>query len=247
MAQIKSQLATQKREQSVTFKVGNDDVKLSPSIIRSYLVNGNGNVTDQEINYFIHLCRGQGLNPFLKEIYLIKYGDKNPATFVVSKEAFLKRAENNPQYDGNESGIIVLNEETGEVEERKGSFCLSHEKVVGGWAKVYRKDRKYPSEAYVSFDEYVGKKGDGTPNSNWATRPATMIKKVALVQALREAFPNDLNNLYTEEEQSENQIDLSTIQPIETQVVEEAPVQQFVQQPAPQEIIQEQEYNPLGL
>lgn len=236
MAQIKSQLATQKKEQMVTFKVGNDDVKLSPQIIRNYLVNGNGNVTDQEINYFIHLCRGQGLNPFLKEIYLIKYGDKNPATFVVSKEAFLKRAESNPQYDGNESGIIVLNEETGEVEERKGSFCLKGEKVVGGWARVYRKDRKHPSEAYVSFDEYVGLKSDGTPNSNWSTRPATMIKKVALVQALREAFPNDLNNLYTEEEQGDNQIDLSNIQPIEVEPIEQEVVSE------PQETV-----NPLGL
>ena len=111
-----------KEEHSITFMVGNDEVKLSPSIIRNYLVNGNGAVTDQEVNYFIHLCRGQNLNPFLKEIYLIKFGQQ-PATFVVAKEAFLKRAEANPQYDGSESGIIVI-DQNNEIVNRKGGFYL---------------------------------------------------------------------------------------------------------------------------
>lgn len=186
----------------VEYTVGNDNVKLSPSIIRNYLVNGNGQVSDQEVNYFIHLCRGMSLNPFLKEVYLIKYGTQ-PATFVVSKEAFLKRAESNPEYDGSESGIIVL-DSNGELQHRKGGFYIKDkEQVVGGWANVYRKDRKYPSTAEVSFDEYAGRTKEGNLNTNWANRPATMIKKVALVQALREAFPGDLNNLYTAEEQGD--------------------------------------------
>ena len=36
--------------------------------------------------------------------------------------------------------------------------------------------------------------------SNWASKPATMIRKVALVQALREAFPEDLQGMYSIEE-----------------------------------------------
>ncbi len=36
--------------------------------------------------------------------------------------------------------------------------------------------------------------------SNWAAKPGTMIRKVALVQALREAFPEDLQALYDAEE-----------------------------------------------
>jgi hypothetical protein len=35
-----------------------------------------------------------------------------------------------------------------------------------------------------------------TGKSSWAKMPATMIRKVALVQSLREAFPSDLGGLY---------------------------------------------------
>lgn len=232
--QVKNSLARKSNESVTTFTVGNDTVTLSPSIVRNYLTNGNGAVTDQEVNYFVHLCRGQGLNPFLKEIYLIKFGTQ-PATFVVSKEAFLKRAEANPQYDGSESGIIVLNKD-GELIERKGGFFLKDsEQVVGGWAKVYRKDRKYPSDVQVTFEEYAGRTKEGNLNSNWANRPATMIKKVALVQALREAFPNDLNNLYTEEEQGDIQMPMVDTTPIE----QPKPVQQNYQQPVQQQVIEQ--------
>ena len=232
--QVKNSLAKKSNESVTTFTVGNDTVTLSPSIVRNYLTNGNGAVTDQEVNYFVHLCRGQGLNPFLKEIYLIKFGTQ-PATFVVSKEAFLKRAEANLQYNGSESGIIVLNKD-GELIERKGGFFLKDsEQVVGGWAKVYRKDRKYPSDVQVTFEEYAGRTKEGNLNSNWANRPATMIKKVALVQALREAFPNDLNNLYTEEEQGDIQMPMVDTTPIE----QPKPVQQNFQQPVQQQVIEQ--------
>lgn len=232
--QVQNSLARKSNESVTTFTVGNDTVTLSPSIVRNYLTNGNGAVTDQEVNYFVHLCRGQRLNPFLKEIYLIKFGTQ-PATFVVSKEAFLKRAEANLQYNGSESGIIVLNKD-GELIERKGGFFLKDsEQVVGGWAKVYRKDRKYPSDVQVTFEEYAGRTKDGNLNSNWANRPATMIKKVALVQALREAFPNDLNNLYTEEEQGDIQTPMVDTTPIE----QPKPVQQNFQQPVQQQVIEQ--------
>lgn len=232
--QVKNSLANRPTESVTEFQVGNDTVTLSPSIVRNYLTNGNGAVTDQEVNYFVHLCRGQRLNPFLKEIYLIKFGTQ-PATFVVSKEAFLKRAEANPQYNGAESGIIVMNG-NGEIIERKGGFFLKgSEQVVGGWAKVYRKDRKYPSDVQVTFEEYAGRTKDGNLNSNWANRPATMIKKVALVQALREAFPNDLNNLYTEEEQGDIQMPMVDTTPIE----QPKPVQQNFQQPVQQQVIEQ--------
>ena len=75
-----------KENQIMAFKVGNDEVKLSPAIIRKYLVNGQGTVSDQEVVYFMHLCKSRQLNPFTKEVYLIKFGSE-PATMVVSRDA----------------------------------------------------------------------------------------------------------------------------------------------------------------
>lgn len=186
-------------DKAVEYKCGEETVKLSPSIIRNYLVNGNGNVTDQEVGMFLNLCRFQHLNPFLREAYLIKFGNQ-PATIVTGKEAITKRAMRNPAYAGQQAGIVIYHPETGELEHRAGALLMRDEQLVGGWAKVFIKGFQVPIEAVVSYDEYVGLKNDGSVNGQWAKKPATMIRKVALVQALREAFPEDLGGLYASEE-----------------------------------------------
>lgn len=215
-----------KQNKSNTFLTDTGEITLTNEIVRSYLTNGSGNVTDQECMMFIALCKGQKLNPFLKEAYLIKYGDSAPASMVVSKDVYQKRAENNAQYDGKSSGIIVLNEE-GSIEYRNGSFYIpGKEELVGGWAEVYRKDRSHAERIEVPFDEYVGKKKDGTVNGQWTTKPATMIRKVAIAQALRESFPTDLNGMYTAEEMGIS--DTFETEPVETQVVEEQVVQDLM-------------------
>lgn len=80
---------------------------------------------------------------------------------------------------------------------------LPEEKIIGGWAEVWRNDRAHSTRIEVSYDEYVGLKKDGTPNRQWAAKPATMIRKVALAQALREAFPSALGGMFTAEEQGQ--------------------------------------------
>lgn len=182
------------------FDVNGVEVKLSPNTVRQYLVSGNGNITDQEVLYFIKLCQAQKLNPFIKDAYLIKYKN-SPAQTVVSKDLFMKRAEANDDFDGFKSGIIVMNNETGELVYREGAFSLKKkEETVGGWAEVYRKKISHPIREEVSLDEYVGRKSDGSVNSMWSSKTNTMIRKVALCQALREAFPNSFQGMYGEEE-----------------------------------------------
>lgn len=174
-------------------------VRLSPEIIKRYLVSGDASkVTDQEVMMFIGLNQYQKLNPFLRESYLIKYGNA-PATMVVGKDVFVKRAANSKHYNGSESGIIVRNAD-GKIEQRSGAFKLKEEELLGGWAKAYRKNWEIPVEVSVTLGEYERHKNDGGLQKNWKEMPATMIRKVALSQALREAFPEDLEGLYSEEE-----------------------------------------------
>ena len=89
---LQNNIAKKNDNQLVEFSANGEKVKLSPAIVRNYLVNGNGQITDQEVVYFINLCKSQGLNPFIKDCYLIKYGNTTPAQMVVSKDVFLKRA-----------------------------------------------------------------------------------------------------------------------------------------------------------
>lgn len=151
------QQASQARENKITtIKTDTGEIKLSSNIVKSYLVAGGGNVSDQEVKLFIALCSAQKLNPFIKEAHLIKYGS-SPATMVVSKDVYQKRADKHPEYQGKKAGIIVLTAE-GKIDYRVGTFYIpSREELVGGWCEVYRKDRE-PERVEVSLDEYVGKR-----------------------------------------------------------------------------------------
>lgn len=185
-------------ELTVKYEIDGNEIKLTMKSVQEYIVGTDAKITMSEFKFFTELCKVQKLNPFLKEAYCIKYGN-SPATIVVSKDVIVKRAIKHPMYNGKETGIIVL-AETGEIIERKGCFKLPKEEVVGGWARIYRKDWEYPEYMSVSFDEVAQRKKDGSLNSNWAGKSATMIEKVAKVRALREAFPDELNGLYASEE-----------------------------------------------
>ncbi|HFA9665313.1 TPA: phage recombination protein Bet [Neisseria gonorrhoeae] len=177
---------------TVIYESAGQEVKMNFAIVRNYLTRGNTTVSDTEIVTFINICRYNSLNPFLNEAYLIKFGN-NPAQMIVSKEALMKRAEANPSYDGLEAGLILLR--NNEVIEVEGNFHLPTDDILGAWAKVYRKDRSKPFVAKVNLNEYDKKQ------SSWNEKKATMIGKVAKVQALREAFPMQLGAIYSKEEQ----------------------------------------------
>ena len=160
-------------------------------------ISSNPRITDKEIKLFIELARAQKLNPFTKEIFITKYGDY-PATFIVGKDVFTKRAQANPLFKGMQAGIIV--QRGNGVDQREGSATFSDEMLLGGWCKVYVQGYDVPIYDSVSFNEYAARKSDGTLNAMWASKPATMIRKVAIVHALREAFPSDFQGLYDQSE-----------------------------------------------
>jgi phage recombination protein Bet len=165
-----------------------DGQVLTADTVRNYLVSGNGNVTDQEVVMFIELCKAQHLNPFIREAYLIKFGN-SPANIVVGKDVFVRRAYRNPDYEGMRAGIVVV-DKTGDVKEREGSLKAPGETLIGGWCEVYIKNKKHPIKSIVSLEEY------SKAQSTWKSMPMVMIRKVAMVTALREAFPEDLQGMY---------------------------------------------------
>ena len=81
-----------KNSNAVEYEAGGMKVRLTPEIVRNYLVSGNKEaVSIQELAMFMNLCKYSQLNPWAKEAYCIKYGSE-PAAMVVSKEAFQKRS-----------------------------------------------------------------------------------------------------------------------------------------------------------
>lgn len=147
----------------------------------------------KEVAYFMELCRAQRLNPFLNEAYLVKFQGK-PAQIMVAHKALVKRAENHPEYDGMEHGVVVIRDGAVHQEQRGAYYPEAGEVLLGGWAKVYRKDRRMPIYAERSF------KSMNKGQANWKSMPDVMIDKCAQAAAIREAFPDELRGMYVQEE-----------------------------------------------
>jgi len=172
------------------------EVELSVKLIQDTMCK---NATDREALMFLELCRHQGLNPWVRDAYLIKYGKDSEATMVTGKDAFMKRADKHPHFDGLESGVIV--QKGDHVENRVGTLVLDGEKLVGGWARVARNDRKIDVCPTVSMDEFNSGRG------LWQKMPGVMIEKCAIVTALRRAFPSTFAGMYDAAEISSVEID----------------------------------------
>ena len=126
------------------------EVKLSVALVRMYFCPEASTV---EAMTFLSICKYQKLNPWLREAYLIKFGN-SPASIVVGKDTFSKRAVRNPKYQGFRAGIVVQKGDA--IECREGSLLLKDEPLLGGWCKVMMKDSE-AIYAEVSLSEYEGR------------------------------------------------------------------------------------------
>lgn len=241
MATVNNSLVKNNDEKQVKiFDVNGYKVKLTPAIVKKYLVTGKGNITEQEIVFYMAMCEARSLNPFIKDCYCIKYGD-SPAQLVVGIDTYRKRSAKHKEYDGTKLGIWAEHKETGEIKRMEGSIMSKKYDLIGAWCEVYRKDWKLPIIVDVNFDEYVGKKSNGEINGQWATKPITMITKVAESQALRKAFVEELGGTYTNDELKIEETELNP-EPILVNEQTGEMIENSIEEPKVVE--QEKEYNP---
>ena len=183
-------------DKPIKYNVSGQNVELSIALTQQYFCP---DATPAEAYVFNAWCAHNGLDPWRREAYLVKYGKDKPAQMLTAKDAFTKRAEANPRYQGSKAGVVVRKED-GTLENRVGELVLEDEEIVGGWADVFVKDYVTPISAVVGFRERCQYKADGTPMAKWASAPALMIRKCALVAAMREAFPNEVGGMYIPDE-----------------------------------------------
>ncbi len=165
---------------ALRFPDGMELVVTTDDVLR-FLVRGKA--SREEAVLFLAYCATRSLNPLEDDLYLVKYDEDEPARIVIGKHGFLKLAHRAPGYTGHTSGILVRTKE-GKVEAREGTFYeKDKETLMGGWAEVYRKERS-PYAKRVLLEEF------NLQRKMWRTMPAVMIEKVAVVNALREAFPD---------------------------------------------------------
>lgn len=191
---------------------GKDKLKLSINIVRNYLCKPTkrGHLpSDQDVMKFITLCKHRQLNPFEGDAFLLGYdGNDGPEfSLITAIQAFLKRAEVNPAYDGMESGLIV--QSGTEVIDREGDFFFDGEVILGAWATVHVKGRTYPTRKRIRLQSFVKTFGV------WKNNPAGMIVKCAEADALRSTFPTVLGGLYIDGEMPAEDAEIvSTSKPV---------------------------------
>lgn len=162
---------------------------LIPEAVKNYI---NSKASTVEIALFIHQCKKYDIDPFSKEAHLIDRGQGYK--FEPSKDYMLKVARRQPDCKGIHAGIIVLTKD-GQVKNKIGACVLKKlgEELVGGWCKVNRAGFE-PHYVEVTFDEYDAKQ------ATWRKIPASMIRKVALSQAVRETYPEKFQGIYDKSE-----------------------------------------------
>ena len=177
--------------------MGKDPIKLSARLVMKFLCTPtkSGAVCDERMAIrFVMMCKARGLNPWEGDAYIIGYDAKDGPTFslVTAHQAFLKRAEVHPEYDGMTSGVIVARQ--GGSVELDGDYFDDGDSLVGGWACVHFKNRKHPMKKRLKLSTFH------QGRSRWNADPAGMIVKCAEADALRSAFPNTLGGMFLADE-----------------------------------------------
>jgi phage recombination protein Bet len=131
------------------------------------------NVNDVEIRKAVGLAKHLGLDPTKREVHFIPY--KGSIQLVVSYTEYIKRAEKSNRLNGWD--VVVGKDEIDTYAE----------------TTIYRKDWEHP----LRWRVYLNEAKKDTPS--WKSMPIFMLKKTAIAQAFRLAFPEETASLPYEE------------------------------------------------
>ena len=157
------------------------------------------NTSMNEFLLFMYQAGKYNLDPLMKEIWCVKYRADEPASIFASFSGILKKAVETKEFDGFEDKVQWDDEE----------------KLIPKYveATVYRKNMAHPITFRAYRRIFERRRSDGKLVKNWEEMPYVMLRKVAIVNAVRQAFPDILGTIYIQEEMPEGEVKATEILP----------------------------------
>jgi phage recombination protein Bet len=165
----------QKIEQTESTEILVNDNLVNDNLLDSYFKTLTSTLDDKERLQFIQIAKAYNLNPFKREIYCLKFG--STIQIITGYEVYLKRAEKTGKLDGWKAEIVNEKDQ-------------NNTKAI---VTIFRKDWSKAFVHEVYFKEY------NSTNPVWKSKPLTMLKKVAIGQDFRLAFPDECGGMPYEE------------------------------------------------
>jgi phage recombination protein Bet len=149
--------------------------KVDSKTVEDFIFGSKLGLTPEQKALAIRIAIEFNLNPFKREVHFVKFGDK--FNIITGYEVYLKRAERSRNWAGFKPWV-----------EGNGQDMRAY-------VEVWRKDWTHSLIHSVPMTEYYRE------TNSWKKMPETMLKKVAIAQAFRMAFPDELGGMpYTSDE-----------------------------------------------
>jgi phage recombination protein Bet len=147
--------------------------------------------SDSEMGLFVQVCQRLRLDPFAKQIYLVKRPGQ-PASIQASIDGLRVVAERSGDYEGQQAPQWCGADGVWR------DVWLAKEAPAAAKVGVYRRGFREPMVRIAKLSAYQ------QPGPFWSRMPEHMLAKVAEALALRAAFPHDLSGVYAPEEMGEH-------------------------------------------
>lgn len=175
--------------------------------------------TDDEFKVFLEQCRHTGLNPFLKQAYMMERSANvqdakgnwvcvKHFEFQAAEIGMAARANEFPDFRGMR-GAAVYSKDPFEMDPvanvvtlHKFSPNKDRGVLMGAWAAIHR-DGHFVPMTYLKIESRIQRKKDGSPNKFWKDMPDGQIEKCARAEQYRRGYPHIFSGVFIPEEMPE--------------------------------------------
>ena len=200
---------TMTTEQAATaaLAIRDGQAEWTPSQLAAFKQLGMDGAPEADLAVFLHRCQATGLDPFARQIRLRK--DRQKVKDADGRDQWENRWSIETEIDGYrviahraaKRDHVTLSYGPPRWYDRTGKsheIWLADEPPAGASLTVYKDSAPFP--AAVRFKSFAKYTNNGQLMAQWATMPDHMIAKCAEAQALRRAFPHDLEGIQAADE-----------------------------------------------